>query len=74
MQQPCPHCDQSDMSLLRLALIGEIFRADESLLVLIAEVMQECGCLSLSAEPEAAQVQPQQGTLHVLRRIGAGKQ
>ena len=71
MQQPCPHCDQPDMSLLRLVLIGEILCADTSLLVLLAEVMQECGLLSLSAELGTPHVRPQQGTLHVLRRSGA---
>ena len=29
MHQPCPHCDQPALSLLRLVLIGEILRADE---------------------------------------------
>src|SRR5262245_10843674 len=39
MQQPCPHCDQLDTSLLRLVLIGEILSATEDRLVLLAEVM-----------------------------------
>lgn len=29
MHQPCPHGDQPDLCLLRLALTGEILRADE---------------------------------------------
>jgi hypothetical protein len=38
--QPCPHCDQPDTSLLRLVLMGEILRADETLLALLADVLQ----------------------------------
>ncbi len=71
MTQPCPHCDQPDVSLLRLVLIGEVLRADETLLVLLANVMQECGLLALSAEakePEAVRVRPQKDILHRLRR------
>jgi len=76
MHQPCPHCDQPDMSLLRLVLIGEILRADETLLVLLADVMQACGLLPLSAEveePKASRVQRQKGTLHTLRRSDADR-
>ena len=71
MQQPCPHCDQPDISLLRLVLIGEILRADETRLVLLADIMQACGLLALSAEaeaPTAARGRQQKGTLHVLRQ------
>jgi len=68
MKQPCPHCDQPDMSLLRLVLIGEILRADETRLVLLADVMQQSGLLHLSDEPEALHVRPQKGTLHALQR------
>ncbi len=68
MKQPCPHCDQPDMSLLRLVLMGEIFRADETRLVLLADVMQRFGLLQLSDESKAPQVRPQKGTLHALRR------
>ena len=77
MSQSCPHCDQPDMSLLRLVLIGEILRADETLLVLLADIMQTCGLLPLSAaaaEPEATRVRLQKGTLHALRRVGAHDQ
>jgi hypothetical protein len=76
MHQPCPHCDQSDMSLLRLVLIGEILRADETLLVLLADVMQACGMLPLSAEaegPKAPRAQRQKGKLHTLRWSGADR-
>ena len=71
MHPPCPHCDQPDTSVLRLVLIGEIFRADETLLVLLADVMQACGLLPRSTEaeePTAPPVRRQQGTLHRLRR------
>jgi len=74
MHQPCPHCDQPDISLLRLVLMGEILRADETQLVLLADVMQQSGLLQLSDEPEAPQVRSQQGTLHVLRRSRANNQ
>ena len=65
---PCPHCDQPDTSLLRLVLMGEILRADETRLVLLANVMQQSGLLQLSDEPKAPQVRSQKSTLHVLRR------
>jgi len=68
MQQPCPHCDQPAISLLRLVLMGEILRADATQLVLLANVMQRSGLLQLSDEPKAPQVRSQQGTLHALRR------
>ena len=42
MEQPCPHCDQLDTSLLRLVLIGEILSATESRLVLLADVIYQC--------------------------------
>jgi hypothetical protein len=71
VQKSCPHCDQPDISLLRLVLIGEILRADETRLVLLADIMQACGLLALSAkaeEPAAARTRQMKGTLHVLRR------
>lgn len=66
MKKPCPHCDQPDMSLLRLVLIGEILRADEVLLVLLADVMQQSGLLDGSQKPQAPQRQRQKGTVHTL--------
>ena len=72
MHPPCPHCDQPDMSLLRLMLIGEILRADETRLVLLADLWQQSGLLVLSEEPTALPVRPQKGTLHTLRRSDAG--
>ena len=77
MHQPCPHCDQPDSSLLRLVLTRGILRANAAQLVLLVDVMQTCGLLSLTAEAEeseAARVRPQKGTAHVLRRPGADDQ
>jgi hypothetical protein len=51
--------------------MGEILRADETRLVLLADIMQACGLLALSAkleEPAATRVRQKKGTLHVLRR------
>jgi hypothetical protein len=45
MRQPCPHCDDPAMSVLRLALIDEILRADETRLVLLADLWQQSGLL-----------------------------
>ena len=59
MQQPCPYCNRPDASLLRLVLISEILCADETLLGLLADVMQQSGLLQLSEEPKAPRVQPQ---------------
>ena len=74
MQPPCPHCDQSDMSLLRLVLLGEILRADETVLVLLADLLQQSGLLHLSEKPTAPRVWRRKGTLHPLRRSGADQQ
>jgi hypothetical protein len=73
VQQPCPHCDQPDMSLLRLVLIGEILRADETLLVLLADLLQQAGLLHLSEEPTALPVQRQKGTVHTLQRSASDR-
>ncbi len=58
MPQPCPHCDQPDISLLRIVLIGEILRAEESMLGLLADVLQQSGLLQLSDEAKAPQARP----------------
>src|SRR5262249_7299148 len=52
LPQPCPHCDQPDSSLLRLVLMGESLRADETLLVPFADVLQQSGLLHLSDKPK----------------------
>ena len=67
MDPTCPHCDEPDISLLRLVLIGEIFRAEEPLLVLIADVLQQSGLLRLAEEPTARPRRRQPGTVHTFR-------
>ena len=74
MYPPCPHCDQPDTSLLRLVLIGEILRADETVLAFLADMLQETGLLQLSEEPTAPPVRRQKGTVHPFRRIGTDQQ
>ena len=73
MQPPCPHCDQPDASLLRLVLIGEILRADATLLALLADLLQQSGLVQLSEKSEAPPVRPQKGTLHTLRYSDADR-
>ena len=73
MQPPCPHCDQPDASVLRLVFIGEILRADATLLALLVDLLQQSGLLSLSEEPTAPPVRRQKGTLHTLRRPDADR-
>ncbi len=77
MEPPCPHCDQPDLSLLRLVLIGELLVADEALLLRLAAVMQQCGLLHLDPEPAAppvALVQTRKATLAYLQRPHAHDQ
>jgi len=69
MQQSCPHCDDPDMSLLRLVLIGEILRADETRLLLLADVWEHAGLLAPLEEPQAPII-PTLGRLHLLRPTG----
>ena len=69
MQPSCPHCDQPDLSLLRLVLIGELLKADATCLLCLADVMQQCGLLPLAAEAEASEapaVRTRTATLHTL--------
>ncbi len=73
MHSPCPHGDQPDASLLRLVLMGDILRADATLLVLLADLLQQSGLLHLSEKPTAPRVQPQKGPLRTLRRSGADR-
>jgi hypothetical protein len=71
---PCPHCDQPDTSLLRLVLMGEILRADETLLALLADLLQQSGLLHVSEEPAALPVRRPQGTVHPFPRPDAERQ
>ena len=40
MRQPCADCDPSDMTELRLALIGEMLSANDAVLLLLAEFLE----------------------------------
>ena len=73
MQPPCPHCDHPDMSLLRVVLIGEILRANETVLALLADLLQQSGLLDLSEKPKAPHARRQKGTLHRLKRSGTDR-
>jgi hypothetical protein len=52
MERSCSHCDQPDSSLLRIVLIGEIIRADETTLYTMAGVLQSLGLLDLSPDED----------------------
>ena len=52
MDQSCEHCDHPDSSLLRVVLIGEILRADDSMLYALAEVCETIGLLQLSEDEQ----------------------
>ncbi len=73
MQPPCPHCDPPDASLLRLVLMSEVLRTDETMLVLLADVLQQSGLLQLVEKPTAPRRRRQKGTLHTLRRSDANR-
>jgi hypothetical protein len=53
--------------------MGEILRAEEPLLVLMADLLQQAGLLSLAEQPPAPPARRPQGTLHTLRRSGADR-
>ena len=75
MPPSCRHCDQPDVSLLRLVLMGEILRADEPLLVRLADLLHTSGLLPLATvEPAALDSRLPQGTRHGLRLVGAHDQ
>ena len=71
MHPPCPHCDPPEASLLRLVLMSEVLRTDETMLLLLVEVLQQSGLLSRSENPTAPPVRRQKGTLHTFRRSDA---
>ena len=74
MKPACPHCDQPDMSLLRVVLIGEVLCADTPQLALLADVRQACGVLAGAPEPDvlaAARGRPPQGMRQTRRSSGA---
>ena len=75
MPSSCPHCDQPDISLLRVVLMGEILQAKETLLVTLADLLQTSGLLPLAAaEPAATRRRLQQGPRQGLRLVGAHDQ
>ena len=73
MQPPCPHCDQPDASLLRLVLMSEVLHTDETMLLLLADVLQQSGLVHFCDVPKAPHERPQKGTLHTLRRSNADR-
>jgi hypothetical protein len=52
MDGPCEHCDAPDISLLRVVLIGEIIRAEEATLYILAGVCEALGLMQLSEEDD----------------------
>jgi hypothetical protein len=71
MKQPCPHCDQPDLSLLRLVLIGELLCADETLLRRLADVMQQGGLrqhVDAAPAPASALIRTRKATVHYLQQ------
>jgi hypothetical protein len=72
MPQPCSQCDQPDMSLLRLVLIGEILLANETWLLRLVDVLQQSGLMHFAEEPTALPVRRHKGMLHPFQRPDAG--
>jgi hypothetical protein len=54
--------------------MGEILRADETLLALLTDLLQQSGLLHFSEEPAALPVRRQQGTVHPFPRPDAERQ
>jgi hypothetical protein len=52
MDGPCEYCDQPDVSLLRIVLIGEIIRAEEETLYTLAGVCEALGLMQLSDDDD----------------------
>lgn len=52
MQQRCKNCENPDSSLLRVVLIGEIIRAEEADLYILAELFSELGLLELCEDDD----------------------
>jgi hypothetical protein len=74
---PGPHCDPPEESRLRLVLITELLCIDETLLLVLAHVMQQCGLLQLADEANAsaaAVVRARKATLHEIWRAGRDDQ
>jgi hypothetical protein len=73
MPPSCPYCDHPDTSVLRLVLISAIVCADETLLVLLADVWQQSGLLPFAEEPKAPHMRRRKDTLQRSRRPGADR-
>ena len=58
MEQRCDNCEHPTSSLLRVVLIGEIIRADEDDLYMLAEVFDELGLLELTEEEDSPSDDP----------------
>ncbi|MGE3539106.1 MAG: hypothetical protein AB7N91_16965 [Candidatus Tectimicrobiota bacterium] len=69
MERSCSHCDQPDSSLLRIVLIGEIIRADDTTLYTMAEVLQSLGLLELPEDEELGESEPPSQGRHQLRLV-----
>src|SRR6266699_6730191 len=51
MEPPCPHCDQPDLSLLRLVLIGELLVADAACSCVLRPSCSSVACCSSTPNP-----------------------
>lgn len=70
MDRTCEHCDHPDISLLRVVLIGEIIRADDTELYTLAGVCEALGLLQLwDADDSAEPPTTKKRTKHNLRRV-----
>jgi hypothetical protein len=77
MSPPCPSCDPPEVSFLRLVLIKALFCAEEPQLLLLADLLQQCGLLQRTDEgdaPEPALGQARKAPRHVPRRRGGDGQ
>ncbi len=52
VDQPCDHCDHPDSSLLRVVLIGEIIRAEDSVLYSLASICERLGLMQVTDEDD----------------------
>lgn len=68
VEKRCNNCESPDSSLLRVVLIGEIVRAAESDLYVLAEVFHELGLLERGEDdPLPPEGQPTKRNLHRIK-------
>ena len=68
MERHCDNCEHPTSSLLRVVLIGEIIRADEDDLYILAELFDEIGLLRLSDEEDRpSDDRPSKRNLHRIK-------